>query len=215
MSKILKWLDNFWYHYKWVVIIVTFFLIIGIILTVQLVTRKNYDAYIMYLGDASIPDTKYQDIMDSFEKIADDYNGDGELLLNFSKTGYIADEENPMASSVNSTAIQFMSTMIVQPYYIYLIHADLYEQYKESEVFVPITDLIEDIPSEWLYDDCAVYFNKTDFAQNNAGVNDLGEDTLLVIKNIPYTSSQSAYQTEKRAFDNHLLFLERILDYAQ
>ena len=158
MSKILKWLDNFWYHYKWVVIIVTFFLIIGIILTVQLVTRKNYDVYIMYLGDASIPDTKYQDIMDSFEKVADDYNGDGELLLNFSKTGYIADEENPMASSVNSTAIQFMSTMIVQPYYIYLIHADLYEQYKESEVFVPITDLIEDIPSEWLYDDCAVYF---------------------------------------------------------
>ena len=84
MSKILKWLDNFWYHYKWVVIIVTFFLIIGIILTVQLVTRKNYDVYIMYLGDASIPDTKYQDIMDSFEKIADDYNGDGEILLNFS-----------------------------------------------------------------------------------------------------------------------------------
>ena len=45
MSKVLKWLDNFWYHYKWVAIIVTFFLVLGIILIVQLVSRENYEGY--------------------------------------------------------------------------------------------------------------------------------------------------------------------------
>ena len=102
MSKVLKWLDNFWYHYKWVVIIVVFFLIVGIVLTVQLVTRQNYDAYIMYLGDASIPDTQYQDILDSFKKVAGDYNEDEKILINFAKTAYITDKDNEMANSINS-----------------------------------------------------------------------------------------------------------------
>ena len=213
MSKVLKWLDNFWYHYKWVAIIVTFFLIIGIILIVQLVGRTHYDAYIMYMGNSSIPDTKYQDIMDAFDKVMDDYNGDGEVLLNFSRTNYISDDENPMAGSINSTALQYMSTMTVQPYYIYLIDAELYELYRDSDIFVPVTELVDDIPEEWLYDDTAVYFDVTDFAVGNAGVNDLGSDTLLVIKNIPYTSSDSVYEAEKEAFDHHVDLLRKILEY--
>ena len=213
MSKVLKWLDNFWYHYKWVAIIVTFFLVLGIILIVQLVSRENYDAYIMYMGDSSIPDTKYQDIMDAFDKVMEDYNGDGEVLLNFSRTSYISDEDDPMAGSVNSAAMQYMGSMMVQPYYIYLMDADLYEIYRNTGAFVPVTDLIEDIPEEWLYDDTAVYFDVTDFAVGNAGVNDLGSNTLLVIKNIPYTTSESAREAEQEAFDHHVSLLENILGY--
>lgn len=214
MSKVLKWLDNFWYHYKWVVIIVVFFLIVGIVLTVQLVTRQNYDAYIMYLGDAAIPDTQYQDILDSFKKVTEDYNGDEEILINFAKTAYITDKDNEMASSINSVAVQYMSSMIVQPYYLYLINAEVYEMYKDSEIFVSLSDIVNDIPTDWLYDENAVYFNKTDFAQNNAGVDALGSDTLLVIKNIPYTSSKSAYQSEKEAFDHHVALFKNIIEYV-
>ena len=43
MSKFLKWLDNYWYHYKWHTIIVAFFLIIGIISTVQIFNRETYE----------------------------------------------------------------------------------------------------------------------------------------------------------------------------
>ena len=214
MSKVLKWLDNFWYHYKWVVIIVVFFLIVGIVLTVQLVTRQNYDAYIMYLGDAAIPDTQYQDILDSFKKVTEDYNGDEEILINFAKTAYITDKDNEMASSINSVAVQFMSSMIVQPYYLYLINAEVYEMYKDSDIFIPLSDIVDDIPDDWLYDENAVYFNKTDFAQNNVGVDALGSDTLLVIKNIPYTSSKSAYQSEKEAFDHHVALFKNIIEYV-
>lgn len=214
MSKVLKWLDNFWYHYKWVVIIVVFFLIVGIVLTVQLVTRQNYDAYVMYLGDASIPDTQYQDILDSLKRAAGDYNGDGKIAVNFAKTPYITDKDNEMADSINSAAVNFMSTMIVQPYYLYLINAEVYELYKDSDIFIPLLDVVEDIPSDWLYDEKAVYFDRTDFARNNAGVDNLGVDTLLVIKNIPYTSSKSTYQSEKDAFDHHVVLFRNIIEYT-
>ena len=64
-GKFLKWLDNYWYHYKWHTIIVSFFLIIGAISITQLFGRVSYDAYLMYVGDETIPDTQYQDIIDS------------------------------------------------------------------------------------------------------------------------------------------------------
>ena len=79
MSKVLKWIDNFWYHYKWTFIVVTFFLVIGIILTFQLITKEDYDAYIMYVGDTTIPDTMYQDILDSLEVVVKDYDENGEF----------------------------------------------------------------------------------------------------------------------------------------
>lgn len=211
MSKVLKWLDNYWYHYKWPTIIVAFFLIVGIVLTVQLFSRPNYDAYVMYVGDAPIPNTQYQDILDSLKSAAKDYNKDGEIRINFSKTAYISDEENEMASSVNSVAVQFMSSMIVQPYYIYLISADVYELYKDSGVFVPLSDLDIVVSDDLMYDECAVYFDKTVFASTHAGMSGLGSDTLIVMKNIPYTSSKSAYKAEKQAFDNHVDLMNTIL----
>lgn len=215
MSKIIKWLDNYWYHYKWRTIIIGFLLIVAILLTVQIVNRKQYDAYIMYLGDAAIPDTQYQEILSSFKKVASDFDNNGEILINFSKTAYISDEENEMASSVNSVAMNFMGSMIVQPYYLYLITDDVYEMYKDKDLFVSMDGIVDSIPDEIRYDDCAIIFSKTEFAKTNPGVDKFDEKTLLVIKNIPYSSSQSRTKAEKEAFDHHISILRAILAYSE
>ena len=41
-----KWLDNYWYHYKWHTIAVVFVIIVAIVCTVQLINRTVYDAVI-------------------------------------------------------------------------------------------------------------------------------------------------------------------------
>ncbi len=215
MSKFLKWLDNYWYHYKWHTIIVSFFIIIGLISIVQLFNRTSYDAYIMYVGDETIPDTQYQDILDSLKKVSKDYNGDKEQNINFSKMSFISDEEHEMASTVNASTVQYLSNMVVQPYYIYLMSPVVYDTYKDSGIFVPISELVQGLPADWYYDDTAIYFDKTDFANSFAGVNDLGEDTLLVLKIVPYSSSKSVTKAEKTAYENHLDILKNILSYRK
>lgn len=215
MSKFLKWLDNYWYHYKWPTIIVSFFIIIGVISVVQLFNRVSYDAYIMYVGDETIPDTQYQDILDSLKKVSKDYNGDKEHNINFSKMAFISDENHEMASTVNASTVQYLTNMVVQPYYIYLMSPEVYDTYKDSGIFVPISEVVSGVPESWYYDDTAILFDKTDYANSFAGVNDLGEDTLLVLKIIPYAASKSAQKAERAAYENHLDLLKNILSYRK
>ncbi|MBQ9748198.1 MAG: hypothetical protein IJV98_05385 [Clostridia bacterium] len=215
MSKLLKWLDNYWYHYKWTTIVVVFFLSLAIILGIQFATKENYDAYIMYVGDEAIPDTKRQDIVSSFGTVMQDYNGDKEIILNFSRTAFISDEEHEMASTVNAAATQFLSSMSVQPYYIYLMTPLVYDIYKDSGVFVPISELEIDIPEEWYYDEQTVLFSKTDFARSHAGVDSMGEDLILAIKSVPYSRSSRVEKNERLAFENHYDLLKTILEYRK
>ncbi len=215
MSKILKWLDNYWYHYKWPTMIIAFFLSLGIILAVQLFSRENYDAYIMYVGDAAIPNTQYQDIQNTLNSVCKDYNEDKEILVNFSRTAFISDEEHEMASTVNASATQFLSSMSVQPYYIYLMTPLVYDIYKDNGVFLPISELGIDIPEEWYYDETAISFSKTDFATSHAGVDNLGEDVILVIKGVPYSHSKSTEAKERESFTNHFDLLKSILEYRK
>ncbi len=215
MSKFLKWLDNYWYHYKWHTIIVSFFLIIGTVSMIQIFNRERYDAYVMYVGDAAIPDTQYYDIVQSLKTASSDYDGDKEHNINFAKTAFITDPENNMASSVNASAIQYLSNLVVQPYYIYLMDVNVYKLYADSDIFVPISEIVSDLPAEWYYDDTAVYFDRTDFANSFAGVDNLGENTLLVIKIMPYASSKNVAAREREAYDNHLDMLKNILSYRK
>ena len=215
MSKVYKWIENFWYHYKWPFCIVAFFLILGIVLTVQLVSRENYDVYIMYVGDAPIPDTQYQDIQKSLTEVCKDYNEDKEVLVNFSRTAFIDDEEHEMASTVNASSTQFLSSMSVQPYYIYLMTPWVYDIYKDNGVFVPISELGIDVPEEWYYDEKAISFTKTDYATSHAGVDNLGEEVILVIKSVPYSHSKSTEAKERQAFANHFDLLKSILEYRK
>jgi hypothetical protein len=120
-----------------------------------------------------------------------------------------------MASTVNAGTVQYLSNMVVQPYYIYLMSPEVYDTYKESGIFVPISEVVSDVPSDWYYDDTAVYFDKTVFANSFAGVNDLGEDTLLVLKIVPYSSSKSVTKAEQAAYQNHLDMLKNILSYRK
>ena len=215
MSKFLKWLDNYWYHYKWHTIIVTFFLVIGIISTVQIFNKESYDAYVMYVGGQDIPDTQYYDILQSLKAVSSDYDANKEHKINFAKSAFISDPENNMASMINAPTIQNLSTLVVQPYYIYLMDVEVYKLYKDSGVFYSISKIIKDVPEDWYYDETAVYFDKTDYANSFAGVDDLGENTLLVIKIIPPVPSKRVAKAEQEAYENHLDMLKNILSYRK
>lgn len=215
MSKVFKWIDNFWYHHKWPFCITAFFVILAIILGIQLFSRENYDVYIMYVGDDPIPDTQYQDIQKSLSSVCKDYNEDKEILVNFSRTAFMDDKEHEMASTVNASATQFLSSMSVQPYYLYLMTPLVYDIYKDSGVFIPISELGLDVPEEWYHDDLAIDFSKTDYARSHAGVDKLGEDLVLVIKCVPYSHSKSTTEREKQAYENHFDLLKSILEYRK
>ncbi|MBQ9746971.1 MAG: hypothetical protein IJW21_09145, partial [Clostridia bacterium] len=210
-KKALKWLDNFWYHYKWPTIIAAFFITVFAICTVQMVTREEYDMYVRYVGNAVITETQYKDIENSLEKMGFDANGDGESAANFAQVPYVSDDENPYKNEINADARQTLTAMIVQPYYIYIMDEGAYKTFKGENVFTPLNQIFSGDVSDIAYDDCAIYLKETEFCKNSPGMEWVKDGTVIVLKVAPYRStiSNSKYQSEIEAFEEHKkIFLE-------
>ncbi len=68
-GKFLTWLDNFWYHYKWVTIIIVFFVAVFSICISQSCTTEYDELNVTYAGSAELAADQYMDI----EKILTEY----------------------------------------------------------------------------------------------------------------------------------------------
>lgn len=49
-NRFVKWWDNFWYHYKWTVIVIAFFLLVFIVCFAQCSQRTLSDTYVTFSG---------------------------------------------------------------------------------------------------------------------------------------------------------------------
>ena len=77
-SKLLAWLDNFWYHYKWHVIIATFFVLVIFFCICQQAGDRQSDINVTYSGSYCFTAAEAEQMHQTFSNVtAEDYNGDG------------------------------------------------------------------------------------------------------------------------------------------
>ena len=93
-SRVLTWLDNFWYHYKWHTIIGGFFAIVLIVGLVQMLTRPSYDTMLVCAGGNTMTEEEKAALDELFCKLCpDDFNDDGEKRINLVMYQAYSDEE--------------------------------------------------------------------------------------------------------------------------
>ena len=61
-GRFLTWLDNFWYHYKWVTVITAFFLVVFSICIIQACTAEHDDLNVTYAGSATLSTEQQMEI---------------------------------------------------------------------------------------------------------------------------------------------------------
>lgn len=205
-----KWLENYWYHYKWATIISAFFITVAVICIVQISSKKNYNIYIRYVGDSVITGTQYDDMTGALEKIV---SGDKKDSVNFAQVAYISDEDNPYKNEKNAVSRETLSSMLVQPYYIYIMDLTAYNDYKDSGVFAPLSSIFEEDVTDISYDEYALYLSKTEFLKNAPGMEWVEEDTVIVIKIVPYDSVFTGKKSKRElsSFDIHKEFLRSMV----
>ena len=205
-----KWLENYWYHYKWATIISAFFITVAVICIVQIASKKDYNIYIRYVGDSVITGTQYDDMTGALEKIV---SGDKKDSVNFAQVAYISDDDNPYKNEKNAVAREALSSMLVQPYYIYIMDMTAYNDYKDSGVFAPLSSIFEEDVTDISYDEYALYLSKTEFLKNAPGMEWVEEDTVIVIKIVPYDSVFTGKKSKRElaSFDIHKEFLRSMV----
>ncbi len=78
-SKFSKWLDNYWYHYKWITIGAAFLIIVLIVGIFQATEKKKEDVTILYSGRYQLSAREVESIRNVFNAVMpEDFDGNGE-----------------------------------------------------------------------------------------------------------------------------------------
>lgn len=223
-----KWLDNFWYHYKWHTIAVIFVLVVAIVCTVQLVNREEYDAVIAYAGSKKISITsKDGDVAEivtlqtSLKDIVPDSDKNGEVSVSLSTLYWLSpneiaefqkNDENIDPSIIDNDRT-ITNLMLSSEYFLWFMSDDLYEYVQGASNDSRFVDLAAmpdaDSTAEFYGEDtCAVYLKSTEFYKM-PGICDLPEDTLIVVRRLGVGTNKAT----KKAYEVALDMAKEIINY--
>lgn len=228
MSKIIKWLENYWYHYKWVTIIVVFFAVAVIIMTAQFFTRDKYDAMILYTGPVIPTANQTRDIETAFEDVmTEDYDGNGSREIALNALFLMTDEqlkddkyrydENGAPIYINTrdmvtTKQQFTTQIFVGDALICLLDPAWYKLVAKQDAFVPLDELVESVP-ENAYDECALYLRDTGFGSYFTALNALPEDTLICFRRMSSASDIKDDKKENKRYEFNKRFFVELIEF--
>lgn len=203
-NRFVKWLDNFWYHYKWTVIVVTFFALVFITCFVQCTQSKQVDIPVVFAGGYVAPNedrdtwseadrTAIENVLESLfrQNGGDEGREVGFLTYNIYNEQELRDKYTDDKGGLNAvyyTAAQsnqneissFKNYRQTGECSIWLVSPYMYgEGFKEKNGFVKLEDLLGSKPQN-AYDDYAIRLGNTAMYRYYKDLQRMPADTLIV-----------------------------------
>ncbi len=223
-----SWLENFWYHHKWKVIISAFFAIVLGICTYQMVTREVPDVYIMYAGPEYLSAGDVISFKSAMREVMDDYNEDGEKGMTLITLTCVSEEKleklkaeaeaaseefyiDLAANSQNNK--QFGMEIFAGEAVICLLDPSLYESVREEGGFVKLSSIFteEELAEIELFDECGVYIHSIKFGKYFGAMKDLPEDTVLCIRKVSTISAFKGKKKYEKLHEQHVDMFRNII----
>ncbi|MBO5842776.1 MAG: hypothetical protein J6R46_07245 [Clostridia bacterium] len=81
-NRVYNKLQNFWYHNKWTVIVVAFFVCVVVVCTLQMFGKEKYDVSIVYGGTAHMESDERAAFVGALQGILpEDYDNNGKKAV--------------------------------------------------------------------------------------------------------------------------------------
>ena len=211
-NRFLRWLDNFWYHYKWTVIVVGFFVIVALICFVQCATNEKGDIVVTYTGDCTMSVEERQRLVTVLESLTPK-KGNGTAGQTVTVNNYLVYDPDELIESYTDengevyrlgyqTALAestkslqtFDSYVATGDSAIYFISEYVYRQRPDlGRMMRPLSTMGVDT-SACAYSDYAIRLADTAFYQYYGGVlGFLPADTLLLMPAKTVFTDEKAY----------------------
>ena len=169
-----KRLDNFFYHYKWHVVVAVILIIAVTVASLQMCSKTTYDMYVMYAGGDDISMTGYNGSSSDYERLhsstlrfVSDTNGDGERNLSMLNLYLPSDEQireieaevgiEVNYSLVNENNKTLNECMLYGEFYICILSRRLLDEWSQKGDFVPFVRIADYLPegAEAIYGDAS------------------------------------------------------------
>ena len=155
-------LSNFWYYHKWHTLVALFLIFTLLICSLQMCNKTSYDIHIMYAGPHEFKRTSqsgdvapYVNALSSLKYFADDFNGDGNITVDFLDLYLLTSQEMQDAAKDPETELNyallsnnketFTNNLMYSDFYVCLLSSAIYEQYKlvsDVSVFTPLESYV-------------------------------------------------------------------------
>lgn len=227
----LRWLDNYWYHYKWHTVIGAFALIVVLICTLQMCTKEQTDVNILYAGSYSFVESGGAELSSAIGAVMPkDYNGDGRKQAGISSLYVLSEEqikalrqeliesgeENPLINTgyYAQELNKFYQLLQTGEYSICLMEAWIYESVRKNGAFLPLTEALGSKP-EGAYDDYTVRLSDTDFGRYFTGVAEMPADTLIAFRRQGSLTSLMNRERAEKTYTQALETFRAIMNFDE
>ena len=226
MNKIIKWFDNFFYHYKWRVFFIVFFAGVFIFCGLQMINRTNYDCYLLYAGPTLFTGDEENAILDDLSFIVDDFNGDGEKNICLTNIVALSDDDIAKAekqakeegttlgydyTSRQRAMKQYTSELMTGKSYLCFLSEYMYLTCADKDRFVPLDELLGYSP-EGAYDECALRLSETSYGEYfSSALGKMGDDILVCVRRI--SVSDAASKNAAAEYENYKTIFKNIAEF--
>lgn len=226
-SKIKNWFHNYWYYYKWGVIIVCGFAAIFIICFAQCASREKYDVKVSYTGPHFITASEKKGIANAFEQIMDDYNGDGKTVVDIMDMTAFTDDQIKDAIGTNAddeTLIKYAPytvdrvrerflTSVAGDGYICFVDKYWYDLLKNNGALASLSEILGYAPDNMI-DEYSVYLRDLDFCKfYSESIGKLPEDTIVCFRKMPATSALTGQKEAKKVYGYSVKLIKAMFDF--
>lgn len=224
-----SWWENFWYHHKWKVVMVTVLTFIIGVAVVQFAGQQNPDAYILYGGPLYITPNENQAFCDAVESLCPDYNDDGRTYVQLNDMVFMTENQlnELIAASEESgedVAYDRLANAQVQERFTYevfggeaaicILAEEQYEEVCGSGGFLELTEIFgEDAVPEGAVDEYGVQLSETKFWKFYGTQEMFPEDTVIALRRV---STMSALTGKSKAEKQHAISMDvfkRIMEF--
>lgn len=229
-SPALRWLDNFWYHHKWKVIIATFFVIVAVVCTVQFITRPVYDSSVVIASPYQMSKAERADFEALLKTVCEDFDENRKINVNITDYCiYVTDEEIESDEKIFSTPedpyrvdlaanasrkSNFYNFIKTGETSVCILSRELYTELMSNSkpLMKPLSEIYTDgnLPAASLKDGYGVKLAETDFYKYSPAAQFIPDDAVICVLNPVIFGRNSKGDYHAR----DIAFFRAIVDFA-
>ena len=211
-GKIKYWFENYWYYYKWPVLLITFFAAVIVFCTIHSTTREKTDVNILFVGPRVFAVGEKGVFEDTLAQImGEDYDGDGKKTVSVIDMPAFSDAQIREAVGTSED----MGLMVQYGHYTYdevektfsqqvfagdasicLVAPHWYNLLKENGGLAPLEDALGYRP-EGMIDEYGVKLSSLPIGE----FCNLPEDTILCLRRLSTASALTGRDEAQRKYD--------------
>ena len=144
-------LSNFWYHYKWTVIVVGFFIVGGAILTFQSIFAERYDTTVLLCSHTYYEESVIENLSIKLADYIDDIDKDGKKSIGVFQAYYKEESNVEVTDYEKSLQARIMAEITSGENCIFIMEKALLDDLASKGAFVDLRETLSLTETDAVY----------------------------------------------------------------